>query len=354
VAEEDGGGRGGGGLGGTVTLPGLGPVKKKIVIGVGGAAAAFVLWRYWQARQAGEEVVAGDSDGDGFADGGILPSVSGAVRPDNDYGQSDGSGTGSGGSTDSYGFTGTTNSQWTQYASTQLSAASDKWSYGDVLEALGQYLGNKPLTTAQQQIVQAAIAAAGNPPEGTHPIIPGGNVPITVAPAGLKVTATTTTTVTLAWSPVSGAGYYRVYRSGSSTNVGATDGANTTITIGGLRPNTEYSFQVAADTTSGTPGPKSASVKGRTKTVTLAKPSGVRVSSVSKTTAKVSWSKVSGADYYRIYINGANRGSADGGLTSYTVTGLKANTSYKVSVAADTTNQTPGPQSGAVSFRTKK
>lgn len=362
MAEEEGGGGGGigGALKGTVTLPGVGPVKKKILFGVGGAAAAFVLWRYWQGAQAGADdgAVPGDSDGDGFADGGVLPSVSGAVRPDNDYGLPDGSG---GGSTDSYGFTGTTNSQWTQYAATQLSAASDKWSYGDVLEALGQYLASRPLTSTQQAIVQAAIAAAGPPPVGTHPVVPGGDVPILVAPTGVRVTGTTQTTVTLAWSPVPGAGYYRAYRSGSSTNVGATDGANTTITIGGLKPNTEYSFQVAADTTSGKPGPKSAVVKGRTKGVALAKPGGVKVSSVTKTSAKVSWSKVAGAEYYRIYVDDPTRtgglvahGSADGGLTSYTVTGLKPNTAYKVAVAADTTNSNPGPKSGAVSFRTKK
>jgi hypothetical protein len=351
--EEQGGGGRGGGLGGTMTLPGIGPVKKKVVIGVGGVAAAFVLWRYWQARAAGSDVVPGDSDGDGFADGGTLPSVSGAVKPDGDYGLPDGTG-GGGGSQDSFGFTGTTNSQWTQYASNQLSAASDKWSYGDVLDALGAYLAHRPLTTTQQQIVQAAIAAAGNPPEGTHPVVPGGNVPITVAPTGLKVTGATETTVTLAWSPVAGAGYYRVYRSGSSTNVGATDAGNTSIVVGGLKPGTEYSFQVAADTTSGKPGPKSSSVKGKTKAVSLKAPTGVKVSSVSKSTAKISWTRVAGADYYRVYINDANRGSADGGLSSYTVTGLKPNTRYKVSVAADTTNHTPGPKSGAVSFTTKK
>lgn len=348
MAEEDGGR--GGGLGGTVTLPGVGPVKKKIVIGVGGAAAAFVLWRYWQARQAGDGAVPGDSDGDGFADGGTLPSVSGAVREDNGYGLPDGSGT----SSDSYGFSGTTNSQWTQYAATQLSAASDKWSYGDVLEALGQYLNNRPLTSVQQQIVQAAIAAAGPPPEGTHPIIPGGDTALSVAPKNLRAWDTTTSTqIGFQWDAVPGATQYRIYRTDlGSEPVGHS--FDTKFWAKGLRPNSSYSFQVEPLTASNKPGPKSATYTAKTKTVTLAKPSGVRVSSVSRSTVKVTWNRVAGADYYRIYINGANRGSADKGITSYTVTGLKPNTAYKVSVAADTTNQTPGPQSGAVSFRTKK
>jgi hypothetical protein len=330
-----------------MTLPGIGPVKKKLVIGVGSAGAAFVLWRYWQAKQAGDSgAVAGDSDGDGYADAGTLPSVSGAVSPDNSYGLPDGTGT----STDSYGFTGTTNSQWTQYASTQLSAASDKWSYGDVVSALGAFINNRPLTAAQQAIVQAAIGLAGNPPEGTHPIIPGGDVPITVAPTGLRVTATTSTSVSLAWNAVAGAGYYRAYRSGASTNVGATDG--TSITVTGLTPNTSYSFQVAADTTSGSPGPRSSPVTGKTKAVTLAKPSGVKASSVTRTTAVASCSPVSGATGYNWYINGGAHGHSD--APRYTVSGLRANTAYKLSVAADTATQGPGPQSGQVSFRTKK
>lgn len=349
-------GGGGGGLGGTMTLPGVGPVKKKLVLGVGGVAAAFVLWRYWQARQAADTVVPGDSDGDGYADAGTLPSVEGAVRPDNDYGLDDGQ---QGGSSDSYGFRGTTNSQWTQYAATQLSAASDRWSYGDVLDALGQFLANRPLTTTQQQIVQAAIAAAGQPPEGNHPIIPGGDVPITVAPTGLRVTGSTQTTVTLAWAAVAGASTYRIYRSGVAQAVGTASG--TTGSVGGLDPNTSYGFQVAAVTASGRVGPKSATVTGRTKAVTLAKPSGVRVSEVSKTTARVTWNRVAGADRYRVYVDYPDRsgglvesGSTDGTVTTYVLRGLKPNSAYKVAVAADTASQSTGPKSGPVSFRTKK
>lgn len=348
MAEEEHEG-GGAKLGGTVTLPGVGPVKKKVVIGIAAAAGGFVLWRYMQVRAAGGSsgAVPGDSDGDGYADAGTLPSVAGAVSPDNSYGIPDGS---TAGSTDSYGFTGTTNSQWAQYASTQLSAASDKWSSGDVMAALGAFLTNKPLTTTQQAIVQAAIGQAGQPPEGTHPIIPGGDVPITVAPAGLRVVSTTATTATLSYNAVAGAGYYRGYRSGASGNVGASDG--TTMTISGLTPNTSYSFQVAADTTSGSPGPKSSSVTGKTKAVTLAKPGGVKASSVTKTSAVASCSPVSGATGYNWYINGVAHGHSD--APKYTVSGLKANTAYKLSVAADTATQGPGPQSGQVSFKTKK
>ena len=348
MADDDIHGHGGGG---TIDIPKVGPVKKRTLYVTAGVAGAFVLWRYWQAsRAASADAAAADSNGDGYADAGTLPQVAGQGGPIGDG--SGGSGSGAGSTSDSYGFNGTTNSQWSQYAITQLSGASDKWSYGTIAAALGQFLANKPLTGVQTEIVQAAIAVAGPPPEGTHPVIPGGSTPILVAPTGLKVLATTTTSVTLGFNPVAGAGYYRAYRSGASTNVGSTDAANHSIVVSGLHPGTSYSFQVAADTTSGLPGPKSASVKATTKAVSLAKPGGLKVSQVTKTTARVACTAVKGAESYRWYIGNVAHGSSDG--PSYVLQGLRANTAYKVSVAADTTTGEPGPKSAQVSFRTKK
>jgi len=334
-------------LKGSVDVPGIGGVPKVALVGIGGVAAVYVGWKWWQSSQAADEVTPEDP---GFGDAGVLPPVAGAVPDDNSFGLDDEQGP----SGSDFGFTGTTNSQWTQYALAQLSQASDRWSYGDVSEALGAYLANRPLTQAQQQIVQAAIAVAGPAPEGSHVIVPGGNVPITVAPSGVRVVSTTSTTATIAWEPVAGAEYYRVYRSGASTNVGATDAGNHQIVVSGLKPNTEYGFQVAADTTGGTPGPKSAVAKGKTKAVSLKAPTGVRVSGITTTTATVSWSKVSGADSYRIYVNNVAHGAADAVHSSYKIQGLKRNTSYKVAVAADTTSQEMGPKSAAVPFKTKK
>jgi chitodextrinase len=326
-------------------------VDKRVIIGVGGVAVVFVGWKWYQARGAASYDPSADPAADpGFeGDGGVLPSVSGAVSGDNSYGLPD---TSSGGTSDSYGFTGTTNSQWTQYAAAQLSQGSDNWSYATIVGALGKFIANKALTTTEQTIVQAAIAVAGYPPEGSHSIIPGGDTKITVAPTGLKVVSTTTTTAVLSWNAVAGAQSYRAYRSGASTAVGVTDAPNTTVTVSGLQPNTEYSFQVAADSIGDTPGPKSSSVKGKTKAVSLKAPT-IKVSSIAATAATVSWSKVSGATSYRIYVNGVPHGTADGGLSSYRITALKKKTRYKVTVRADTTNQPTGPESKPVTFTTK-
>lgn len=337
-------------LKGTVDVPGVGGVDKRVLIGTGVVAAGFLGWRYWQARDSAAYDPEAEPVDPGMEDPGVLPPVAGAERPDNDYGLPDGDDDAGSGS---YGFKGRTDSQWTQYATQQLTA-SESWSYTTIVTALGKYLQGKALTTDEQRIAQAAIAVAGYPPEHPNqPVIPGGDTKITVAPTGVRVVSSTSTTVVLSWSPVAGAAAYRVYRSGASTNVGTTDHPNTTITISGLQPNTEYSFQVAADSIGDLPGPKSSSVKAKTKAVSLKAPTGVRASSVAATAATISWTKVSGATSYRVYLNGHLRGTADGGLSSYRVTGLSKKTRYSAQVAADTTNQEPGPKSSAATFTTK-
>lgn len=242
-------------LEGDVDLPGVGKVDKRVLLGVGGVAAVFVGWKWWQARNAEAYDAEGEPVDPGFEDGGLLPGVAGAVRPDNDYGIP-----GEEPSTDDFGFTGKTNSQWTQYVTTQL-VQSDRWSYTDIVTALGQFLANKPLTTTQVAIVQAAIALAGYPPQGSHVIIPGGNVPVLVAPTGLSGTALSDTQVSLKWSAVAGADEYEVYR--GSAEVMQVSG--TSATVSGLTASTSYAFQVAAVSAGGQAGPKSSSVTVKTK-----------------------------------------------------------------------------------------
>jgi hypothetical protein len=239
-------------------LPGIGGVDKKIVVGVGAAVAAFVGWQYFRARQnAGADVPPADP---GFEDAGTLPGVAGAVKPGGDYGLPDGDGSGGGGgSVDDYGFRGTTNSQWTQYASAKLSQ-DDRWPYSTIVEALGAYLAGRPLTTAQQSIVQAAIAVAGAPPVGYHVVVPGGDVPILVAPAGVTATATAYNAITVRWTAVSGAAKYEV--SGSGVTTQTVTGTSASFT--GLKDATSYGFQVRAVAAAGHKGPVSSTASAST------------------------------------------------------------------------------------------
>ncbi|MEV1078988.1 glycoside hydrolase family 18 protein [Streptomyces sp. NPDC050211] len=84
------------------------------------------------------------------------------------------------------------------------------------------------------------------------PTIPG-------APAGLSVSGTTSSSVSLAWNTVAGATGYHVYRDG--TKVTAVTGTSATVT--GLAASTSYSFQVTAVNSAGE-SVKSAAVTGRT------------------------------------------------------------------------------------------
>ncbi|MGW9023160.1 chitinase [Streptomyces sp. NPDC055722] len=82
-------------------------------------------------------------------------------------------------------------------------------------------------------------------PDGGGGGDPAPTVPAT--PAGLAVSSTTSSSVSLAWNAVSGATGYNVYRSG--TKVAAVTGTSATVT--GLSPSTSYSFQVTATNAAG-------------------------------------------------------------------------------------------------------
>ncbi|MER5581193.1 glycosyl hydrolase family 18 protein [Streptomyces asoensis] len=86
------------------------------------------------------------------------------------------------------------------------------------------------------------------------PTVPG-------TPAGLTVSGTTSSSVSLSWNAVSGATGYSVYRAG--TKVTAVTG--TTATVTGLAASTSYSFQVSATNAAGESA-KSAAVTATTFT----------------------------------------------------------------------------------------
>ncbi|GGX39729.1 chitinase [Streptomyces fructofermentans] len=83
---------------------------------------------------------------------------------------------------------------------------------------------------------------------------------VPATPAGLNVPSTTSSSVSLAWNPVSGATGYNVYRGG--TKVLAVGGTSATVT--GLAASTSYSFQVSATNSAGESA-RSTAVTGTTR-----------------------------------------------------------------------------------------
>ncbi|MFF9392948.1 chitinase [Streptomyces griseoluteus] len=97
--------------------------------------------------------------------------------------------------------------------------------------------------------VQGPDGGGGGDPAPTTPAAPG----------GLAVSATTSSSVSLAWNAVSGATGYNVYRDG--TKVTAVSGTSATVT--GLAASTSYSFQVTGTNPAGESA-KSATVSATT------------------------------------------------------------------------------------------
>ena len=82
----------------------------------------------------------------------------------------------------------------------------------------------------------------------------------------------------------------------------------------------------------------------------------VKCDSVTTSSAKISWNKVSGVSKYGVYIykNGKWTGLAETTANSYTVSGLAAGTSYKVAVLANNNGKYDGDYSKAITVTTQK
>jgi hypothetical protein len=334
-------------LEGTVDTPGGGKIKKAYILIPAGIAAVYVAWRWYAAGQSEDEPAPG---ADGYYTSDDL----------SEYGLST-----TGGSTTVTGNTGSTvtdgtnpnaiddNAEWANRAVELLGDAG--YDQMTVSAALGEFLDRKALDKTEAAIARAALARAGQPPEGRpwsvieEAATGTGTLP---APTNLRGWDTTTSTqIGMQWDAVPGAAHYRIYRTDLGTEpIG--DSFDTKFWAKGLSPNKSYSFYVRAIGSTGKAGGRSSVYSAKTKPVTLGKPTGLKASSLTRTSFRVTCNKVSGAQYYRWYLNGRPHGASDQPYRDFT--GLKGNTTYTVTVKADTTNQNPGPESSPLRVKTKR
>lgn len=258
-----------------VKIPGIGEVDKKYVYAGVAVIGGIVVYAYWNAkRNAAAEPTTSDYTGEAI-DGEY-------VGTDYEYDGSVGGYTGATGSQPPVNVDTnplpSTNAEWATMAVDKLTDIG----YDSITAsaAIGKYLARLDLTEAQADIVRQAVALLGTPPSGDFPIkvapvtpTPIPNTPNPSTPSGATLPAPTglTTwgngpskmTVPLKWNAVPGADYYRVYRAGVSYNIGSSE--DTQITIGGLKPNTSYTFHVRAVGEDGKYGPASAKKTVKTK-----------------------------------------------------------------------------------------
>src|SRR6185369_205250 len=147
---------------------------------------------------------------------------------------------------------------------------------------------------------------------------PGGTVTIPPAPTNLHSTATTSSSVSLAWNASTGATGYNVYQ--GSTKVQSVTG--TSATISGLAASTSYTFSVTATNSAGESA-HSTSVNVTTfsgGTSIPAAPANLHSTATTTSSVSLAWNASTGATGYNVYQGSTKVQSVTG--TSATVSGL--------------------------------
>ncbi|MEZ5040985.1 MAG: M4 family metallopeptidase [Saprospiraceae bacterium] len=166
----------------------------------------------------------------------------------------------------------------------------------------------------------------------------GGDTQAPTAPSGLAASGTTQTSTNLTWTASTdnvGVTGYDVYVGGGL--YGST--ASTSLSVTGLTANTTYAIYVrakdAAGNISGNSNTISVTTQAASDTQAPTAPTGLAASGTTQTTTNLSWNASTdnvGVTGYDVYVGGSLNGST--ASTSYSVTGLTANTTYAIYVRA--------------------
>ncbi|MEO6513324.1 MAG: fibronectin type III domain-containing protein [Candidatus Saccharimonadales bacterium] len=173
-------------------------------------------------------------------------------------------------------------------------------------------------------------------------------------PTTVTKTGATATSVSLSWTgstdnvAVTG---YKIYRGGTQVGTSAT----TTFTNTGLAPSNTYSFTVAANDAAGNTSAQSTALSAATTADTTAPSVPGAPTMTTRTLSSISLSWTASTDNvavtgYKIYRGGTQIGTS--ATTSYTDSGLTANTSYSYTIAANDAAGNTSAQSTAAPFST--
>lgn len=220
------------------------------------------------------------------------------------------------------------------------------------------------LTSAQLADNPYGSLPAYFPQEATDGL-PGGTVNNTTPtpPGTLDTVNVGATSAILNWgistdSNGSGVVGYDIYQNGVKvTSVLASSSPQVTVT--GLLPLTNYTFQAAARSAAGHVSAMSNTLTFQTDVNdgSLYAPKQVVVAQTNYTDVLLSWNAASTNEYpiayYDVFLNGAKVLTVDAGVASADVIGLTPNTAYTLSVQARDTHGTLSPMSSIVNATTK-
>ena len=163
------------------------------------------------------------------------------------------------------------------------------------------------------------------------------------APGNLRVTGTTSSSITLAWNTVSGADGYMIQRSEypSGPFMWAGESYTTSYTDTGVYSGTTYYYQVCAVGSNGN-GLYSSIVSGTASGGggggSLSAPGNMRVTGTTSSSITLAWNSVSGAEKYTVerseYSSGPFGWYAESYTTSYTDNSVYSGTTYYYRVYA--------------------
>jgi len=221
----------------------------------------------------------------------------------------------------------------TSYTNTGLTAGTTYYYKVSAYNSTGE--------SAQSSSVSAKTSASVSKPD---------------TPTGVSAEAASSTSIKVSWSSSTGAAEYKVYRSSSSSGTYSSVGdvTTTSYTDTGLAANTTYYYKVSASNSAGESA-QSSSVSAKTSESIPSTPTDVSAEAASSTSITVSWSSVTGATGYKVYRSSSSSGTyskaGDATTTSYTDTGLTANTTYYYKVSASN-SAGESSQSSSVSAKT--
>jgi chitodextrinase len=180
-------------------------------------------------------------------------------------------------------------------------------------------------------------------------------------PSSVTATAVSANSVRLNWTASTdnvGVAYYRIYKNGTlyyTTAAGATSFLDTSDT-----GSTTYTYKVSAVDTSGNESaeavttPATITTPQATDTTPPSEPTNLTATLTTSSSIALSWNASTdnvGVGGYRVYRNGTEVGSVTSG-TSYTNTGLSANTTYTFYVIAYDTSGNSSTASSTISDTT--